>query len=159
MLRQLLSLWVVLVPQRKSLYWNQVIILIILKQVEVTNVSMIVNDYMNMKPLPFKVIERTPNMYEDIDSSKDPEDYDLKRGILRTTHIGDIDVNLCSGTHLTNIIQIENILILLNQTNIKGSNSRLYFMRARRVRNYAQDTNKIINSIITFIEYLRSMER
>lgn len=114
---------------------------------EVANVSRIVNEYINMKPLPIKVIERTPDMYGDIDSSKVPEDYNLEKGILRTIHIGDIDANPCCGTHLTSTAQIENILILPNQTNIRGSNSRLYFMCGRRVRNYAQETNKIINSI------------
>lgn len=114
---------------------------------DITKASKVINDIISMKPLPISVIERTPEMHEQVDSSKVPEDYDLEKGILRTIHIGDIDSNPCCGTHLNSTSQIESILILPNQTSVRGTNYRLYFMCGHRVRDYAQKTNKIISSI------------
>lgn len=112
---------------------------------EIEEVTQIVNDHISMTPLPINVIERTPDMHGDVDSSKVPEDYDLEKGILRTIHIGEIDANPCCGTHLNSTGQIESILILPNQTSIRGTNVRLYFMCGFRVREYGQKTNDIIS--------------
>lgn len=114
---------------------------------DITRASKIVNDIISMKPLPISVVERTPDMQDGVDSSKVPEDYDLEKGILRTIHIGEIDSNPCCGTHLNSTSQIESILILPNQTSVRGTNSRLYFMCGNRVRDYAQQTNEIISTV------------
>lgn len=113
---------------------------------EIEEVSRKVNDFISINPHPISVVERTADAQSDVETSKIPDDYDLEKGVLRTIHIGEIDSNPCCGTHLQKTNQIGSILISPNQTNVRGSNSRLYFMCGNRVINYSMAANKLIST-------------
>lgn len=81
-----------------------------------------------------------------VNKSKMPDDYDIEKGILRVVHIGSLDSNPCCGTHLSSTSQIVSIA-LLNQTSVRGTNSRLYFLAGDRVRQYAQYSHIILKSL------------
>ncbi|QHS75864.1 putative alanine--tRNA ligase SPAR_N02660 [Saccharomyces paradoxus] len=112
---------------------------------EVTQISDEINQLIINFPQEITVEESTgEEKVDEVDTSKIPDDYDLSKGILRTIHIGDIDSNPCCGTHLKSTSQIGSILVLSNQSAVRGSNSRLYFMCGKRVSDYAKSTNKIL---------------
>lgn len=112
---------------------------------EITQISDEINQLIINFPQEITVEESTgEEKVDEVDTSKIPDDYDLSKGILRTIHIGDIDSNPCCGTHLKSTSQIGSILILSNQSAVRGSNSRLYFMCGKRVSDYAKSTNKIL---------------
>ncbi|CAI4744544.1 CIH_collapsed_G0047040.mRNA.1.CDS.1 [Saccharomyces cerevisiae] len=112
---------------------------------EITNVSDEINQLIINFPQEIIVEERIgEETVDEVSTSKIPDDYDLSKGVLRTIHIGDIDSNPCCGTHLKCTSQIGSILILPNQSAVRGSNSRLYFMCGKRVSLYAKSVNKIL---------------
>ncbi|CAI7448759.1 CGH_1_collapsed_G0046840.mRNA.1.CDS.1 [Saccharomyces cerevisiae] len=112
---------------------------------EITNVSDEINQLIINFPQEIIVEERIgEETVDEVSTSKIPDDYDLSKGVLRTIHIGDIDSNPCCGTHLKCTSQIGSILILSNQSAVRGSNSRLYFMCGKRVSLYAKSVNKIL---------------
>ncbi|CAK7915402.1 putative alanyl-tRNA editing protein alaX [[Candida] anglica] len=92
--------------------------------------------------LPIGVV--TPDSHGgEIDTSHIPDDYDLSKGIVRIVKIGELDANPCCGTHLTSTSQIQAIS-LLHQTNIRGGNSKLFFLCGSRVYKYLVESNKIV---------------
>ncbi|CAR25519.1 ZYRO0A01782p [Zygosaccharomyces rouxii] len=123
---------------------------------EIEQVSHKVNELISINPQQISVIERTPEAHGDVQTSKIPDDYDLEKGVLRTIHIGEIDSNPCCGTHLQRTNQIGSILISPNQTNIRGSNSRLYFMCGNRVVNYGMAVNKLVGTAKSSLSCLES---
>ncbi|GAV56041.1 hypothetical protein ZYGR_0AZ02130 [Zygosaccharomyces rouxii] len=123
---------------------------------EIEQLSHKVNELISINPQPISVVERTPETHGDVETSKIPDDYDLEKGILRTVHIGEIDSNPCCGTHLKKTSQIGSILISPNQTNVRGSNSRLYFMCGNRVVNYGMAVNKLIGTAKNMLSCLES---
>lgn len=82
---------------------------------------MIVNKHISMKLLLIKIVKGIPNIYENTDSSKVSEDYEWKKKLLRIIYISYINVSPCCRTHLTRTTQVQDILILPNQTNIRSS--------------------------------------
>ncbi|QLG72499.1 hypothetical protein HG535_0D02070 [Zygotorulaspora mrakii] len=111
---------------------------------EVSEISKIIEDYIILNHQDISVEESTPEQQADVKTHKVPDDYDLEKGILRTIHIGSLDANPCCGTHLTSTSQIGSFLILPNQTNIRGNNSRLYFICGNRVAKYGRLANEIL---------------
>lgn len=83
---------------------------------------------------------------EDFKDHHVPEDYDLSKGVIRVIKIGSLDCNPCCGTHLSNTSHI-GALSLLHQQNIRGTNSRLFFMAGDRVSRYASEANDIIKKV------------
>lgn len=83
---------------------------------------------------------------EDFKDHHVPEDYDLSKGVIRVIKIGALDCNPCCGTHLSNTSHI-GALSLLHQQNIRGTNSRLFFMAGDRVSRYASEANEIIKKV------------
>ncbi|KAL3237592.1 putative alanine--tRNA ligase [Nakaseomyces bracarensis] len=107
---------------------------------EIEKVTAMFNEIVSLNVMPISVEERTADKKADetVDTKKVPDDYDFDAGILRTICIGDLDKNACCGTHMTSTSQIQGILILDNQTSVRGTNSRLYFMCGRRIGDYAK---------------------
>lgn len=94
------------------------------------------------KALPISVV--TPDSHgEPIDTSHIPDDYDMSKGIVRIVKIGEMDANPCCGTHLSSTLQIQAIS-LLHQLNVRGGNSKLYFLCGARVYKYLSEQNKIL---------------
>lgn len=112
---------------------------------EITELSNIIEKFIIINPQDISVVERTSDQHGDIATNKVPDDYDLEKGILRTIHIGSIDANPCCGTHLKSTAQIGSILILPNQTNVRGKNSRIYFMCGDRVARYGCAANEVLS--------------
>ncbi|CAI4050211.1 hypothetical protein SKDZ_14G2850 [Saccharomyces kudriavzevii ZP591] len=126
-------------------YFNYIELSRKLTEDEVTEISGEINELIITFPQKIKVVERfSEDDADTVNTSKIPDDYDLSKGILRTIHIGDIDSNACCGTHLKSTFQIGSILILSNQSAVRGSHSRLYFMCGKRVSDYAKSANKIL---------------
>lgn len=126
-------------------YFNYIEIPKKLTKDEVDEISKILNEYITIDPQEISVVERTQDAHGDVKTSKIPEDYDLKKGILRTIHIGSLDDNPCCGTHLNSTSQIGSIMILPNQTAVRGTNSRLYFMCGNRVTKYGCSANEVLS--------------
>lgn len=113
---------------------------------EIEELSYKLNKLISINPQQISVVERRADTHGNVKTSKLPDDYDLEKGVLRTVHIGNIDSNPCCGTHLQNTGQIGSILLSPNQTNVRRSNSRLYFMCGNRVVNYGMAVNRLIGS-------------
>ncbi|CAI4051945.1 hypothetical protein SUVZ_14G2830 [Saccharomyces uvarum] len=140
-----------LITEKKSTlepndYFNYIEINRKLTEDQITEISDEINQFITKSPQEVTVVERISDGTDGIDTSKIPEDYDLSKGILRTIQIGDIDSNPCCGTHLKSTSQIGSILILPNQTTVRGSNSRVYFMCGKRVADYAKSANKTLSN-------------
>lgn len=102
----------------------------------------------NVMPITVKetiAVEKSESI-EDVSTKKIPDDYDYTLGVLRTINIGELDKNPCCGTHLTATSQVQSILILDNQSTVRGTNSRLYFMCGKRVSLYAKMLTDYISS-------------
>lgn len=82
----------------------------------------------------------------ELDLSRIPDDYDTSKGIVRVVKIGDIDANPCCGTHLSSTGQIQAIS-LLHQQNVRGGNSRLFFLCGSRVYKYLNKQHGILKEI------------
>lgn len=127
-------------------YFNYIEINRKLTEDQITEISDEINQFITESPQEITVVEKISDGTDGVDTSKIPEDYDLSKGILRTIQIGDIDSNPCCGTHLKSTSQIGSILILPNQTTVRGSNSRVYFMCGKRVADYAKSANKTLSN-------------
>lgn len=137
-------------------YFNYVEIPRKLSPQEIEQVSRKVNELTTINVQKITVVEETPDNHENVETSKIPADYDLEKGVLRTINIGEIDSNPCCGTHLQSTSQIGPILISPNQTSVRGSNSRLYFMCGNRVINYGMAANKLIGTTKSMLSCLES---
>lgn len=126
-------------------YFNYLEIPRRMSEQEIRDLSEQVNHYILVEPLPIGIREATNESVGSLNTDKIPDDYDLSKGIIRTVHIGTIDANPCCGTHLKDTGQIGSILILPNQTTIRGTNSRLYFMCGHRVRKYGEMASEILS--------------
>ncbi|KAF5009254.1 hypothetical protein FDECE_4547 [Fusarium decemcellulare] len=83
---------------------------------------------------------------DDAKHEKLPGDYDKSEGVVRVIHIGDIDMNTCCGTHLSQTSHIS--LILLGSTqSVHGKNCRLSFMAGNRAIALANSSVDAISSI------------
>lgn len=89
--------------------------------------------------LPISV--KLPDVFENeskesdaVSTKKIPKDYDLSKGILRVIHMGEpgdadaYDANPCCGTHLKSTLEINIITVLKNQQNVRGGNSKIFFL-------------------------------
>lgn len=113
---------------------------------EIEKVTAMFNEIVSINVMPISVEEKTADKNSDngdVDTKKVPDDYDFNEGILRTINIGELDKNACCGTHMTSTSQIQGILILDNQTSVRGTNSRLYFMCGKRISDYAKKLSEI----------------
>lgn len=110
---------------------------------EIDEISEKINELISINPHPITVIERALGD-DSVNTTKIPDDYDLEKGILRTIEIEELDSNPCCGTHLQNTSQIGSVLITKNQTTVRGSNSRLYFMCGSRVYRYGASASDIL---------------
>ncbi|ODV92880.1 hypothetical protein CANCADRAFT_94746 [Tortispora caseinolytica NRRL Y-17796] len=81
-------------------------------------------------------------------TSKLPDDYDAEKGVVRVIKIGDLDANPCCGTHLKSTHEIGSI-VLLHQTAVRGTNSRLHFVAGRRVAKYLSSLNQLARTLNT----------
>lgn len=111
---------------------------------EINDLSQTVNKYITMEPKDISILEKDPDSHEDFNTSKVPDDYDLSKGVLRVVHIHGLEHNPCCGTHLKNTSQLGSILILPTQSNIRGTNSKLYFMCGDRIRTYTLFANEML---------------
>ncbi|EJS41970.1 YNL040W [Saccharomyces arboricola H-6] len=128
-------------------YFNYIELNRKLTEIEVTEISDDINRLIINFPQEITVVERvSEDDASEVNVSKMPDDYDLSKGVLRTIHIGNIDSNPCCGTHLKSTSQIGSILIITNQTAVRGSNSRLYFMCGKRVADHAKSIKKILSN-------------
>ncbi len=109
---------------------------------EIEKVSKEVNDSIK-KSIPVRL--EIPNP-ENVNKSKMPDDYDTSQGILRVIHIGELDSNPCCGTHLKSTFEI-GLMVLLYQTSIRGTNSRLHFICGDRIVNFTIKQNELIRNI------------
>ncbi|QLQ80210.1 hypothetical protein HG537_0D02110 [Torulaspora globosa] len=125
-------------------YFNYVEIPKRMSEQEVQDLSEAVNHYILIEPMSISIREATNETAGSLNTDKIPDDYDLSKGIIRTVHIGTIDANPCCGTHLKNTGQIGSILILPNQTTVRGTNSRLYFMCGHRLKKYGEMASEIL---------------
>ncbi|KAM0431458.1 hypothetical protein ACHAPT_005435 [Fusarium lateritium] len=91
--------------------------------------------------LPVRV--ETP---DDAKHDKLPGDYDKSEGIVRVIHIGDIDINTCCGTHLSQTSHIS-LIILGSTQSVHGKNCRLSFMTGDRAVSLANASVGAISSI------------
>ncbi|CAI1688720.1 hypothetical protein SEUBUCD646_0N02790 [Saccharomyces eubayanus] len=140
-----------LITEKKSTlepndYFNYIEINRKLTEGQITEISDEINQFITKSPQEITVVERISSGVDEVDTSKIPDDYDLSKGILRTIQIGVIDSNPCCGTHLESTSQIGSILILPNQTTVRGSNSKVYFMCGKRVADYANSANKTLSN-------------
>ena len=103
-----------------------------------------VNDHIN-QALPITVVT-SEDHGDQIDMSKVPEDYDKTKGTIRVIKIGNIDKNVCCGTHLSSTSQIQAVA-LLHQSNIRGGHSRLHFICGSRVYQYLRMQNAILKNV------------
>ncbi|CUM63319.1 uncharacterized protein PRCAT00000890001 [Priceomyces carsonii] len=89
----------------------------------------------------------TPDQHGgEVDITHIPDDYDLSKGIVRIVKIGDLDANPCCGTHLSSTSEVQAIS-LLNQTNVRGGNSRLHFICGSRVYKYLRKQYDILKTV------------
>lgn len=138
----------ILNDKKKSLemndYFNYLEIPRKLLKEEIQDLSDEMNHYILVNPLSIQVHEATQDSVGSLNTNKIPEDYDLSKGIIRTVHIGNIDANPCCGTHLKETSEIGSILISPNQTTVRGTNSRVFFMCGGRVSKYAGMANDVL---------------
>ncbi|CCC67282.1 hypothetical protein NCAS_0A07240 [Naumovozyma castellii] len=124
-------------------YFNYIELSRKLTEEEIKNVTTLMRKYIVLDPQVITVKERNPQetVTDDASFSKIPEDYDMTNGVIRTIHIGNLDSNPCCGTHLNSTATIGGILISRNQTSVRGTNSRLYFMCGNRIAQYGEFAN------------------
>lgn len=103
-----------------------------------------VNEYIT-QALPITVVTSEDDS-DQIDMSKVPDDYDKTKGTIRVIKIGNIDRNVCCGTHLSSTSQIQSVA-LLHQSNIRGGHSRLHFICGSRVYQYLRMQNSILKNV------------
>ncbi|QLL34291.1 hypothetical protein HG536_0G01500 [Torulaspora globosa] len=125
-------------------YFNYLEIPRRMSEQEIRDLSDAMNHYILVEPMSISIREATREAVGSLNTDKIPDDYDLSKGIVRTVHIGTMDANPCCGTHLKETGQIGSILILPNQTTVRGTNSRLYFMCGQRVNKYGEMASEIL---------------
>lgn len=144
-----------------------------LSEEEIEKVNIIFNEIVSINVMPITVDEKVAdNNFTGGNTvgKKMPNDYDFDAGILRTISIGDLDKNSCCGTHLTSTSQIQGILISNNQTSVRGTNSRLFFMCGKRISDYAKKLTEIVtktkvelssseNAIIEKVKLLKEQQQ
>lgn len=106
----------------------------ILKKVEVNVNRMIVNNV--------PVITHSEEVHETIDRPDSlPEDY-IGGGSIRTIEIKGLDRNPCCGTHVSFLGQLQ-VLKLLHTENVRGGNTRLFFLFGQRVLDTLEQSHTI----------------
>ncbi|KAJ4171881.1 hypothetical protein NW754_007476 [Fusarium falciforme] len=83
---------------------------------------------------------------DDAKHEKLPGDYDKSEGVIRVIHIGDIDINTCCGTHLSQTSHIS-LVILGSTQSVHGKNCRLSFMTGDRAVSLANASVGAVGSI------------
>ncbi|XP_057654504.1 alanyl-tRNA editing protein Aarsd1-B [Diorhabda carinulata] len=72
-------------------------------------------------------------LYDEVRSVKGlPEDH---KGDIRVINIGDIDSNMCCGTHVTNVSQLQGIKLLHTEKSKRKNKILLHFLVGNRVLN------------------------
>jgi misacylated tRNA(Ala) deacylase len=78
-----------------------------------------------------------------------PADY-VGGGHIRTIEIENLDKNPCCGTHVTNLGQLQ-ALKLLHTENVRGGNTRLFFLFGKRVLDTLDSLNTISRQLNTLL--------
>lgn len=79
-----------------------------------------------------------------------PADYVGSGGHIRTIEIENLDKNPCCGTHVTNLGQLQS-LKLLHTENVRGGNTRLFFLFGQRVLDTLGNLNTIARQLNTLL--------